>query len=80
TTGGGMTTLIERNTTSPTKRSEVVTTAEDNQPSVIIQVFQGEREFVRDNKSLGNCELTGLMPAPRGIPQIEVSFAIDANG
>ena len=80
TKGGVMTKIIERNTTLPTKRSEVFTTAEDNQPSVKIQVYQGEREFVHDNKSLGNFELTGLMPAPRGIPQIEVSFDIDANG
>jgi molecular chaperone DnaK len=75
-----MTKIIERNTTIPTKRSEVFTTAEDNQPSVMIQVYQGERDFARDNKSLGNFELTGLMPAPRGLPQVEVAFDIDANG
>jgi len=75
-----MTRIIDRNTTIPTKRSEVFTTAEDNQPSVMIQVYQGERDFARDNKSLGNFELTGLMPAPRGVPQIEVTFDIDANG
>jgi molecular chaperone DnaK len=80
TKGGVMTKIIERNTTIPTKRSEIFTTAEDNQPSVMVQVYQGEREFARDNKSLGNFELTGLMPAPRGVPQIEVTFDIDANG
>ena len=80
TKGGVMTKLIERNTAIPTKRSEVISTAEDNQPSVLIQVYQGEREFARDNKPLGTFELTGIAPAPRGVPQIEVSFDIDANG
>ena len=80
TKGGLFTKLIERNTAIPTKRSEVFSTAEDNQPSVLIQVFQGEREIAQHNKQLGTFELTGIAPAPRGVPQVEVTFDIDANG
>lgn len=80
TNGGILTKLIERNTAIPTKRSELFSTAADNQPSVLIQVYQGERSFARDNKLLGTFELSGIAPAPRGVPQIEVTFDIDANG
>ena len=80
TKGGIMTKLIDRNTAIPTKASEIFSTAEDGQPSVLIQVYQGEREFARDNKLLGTFELSGIAPAPRGVPQIEVTFDIDANG
>src|SRR4029077_501846 len=80
TKGGVMTKLIERNTTIPTRKSEVFSTAEDNQPSVEIHVLQGEREMALYNKSLGKFQLTGIPPAPRGIPQIEVTFDIDASG
>jgi molecular chaperone DnaK len=80
TLGGVMTKLIDRNTTIPTRKSEVFSTAEDNQPAVEVHVLQGEREFARDNKSLGHFRLEGIAPAPRGIPQIEVTFDIDANG
>jgi molecular chaperone DnaK len=80
TLGGVMTTLIERNTTIPAKKSEIFSTAADNQPSVDIHVLQGEREFAKDNRTLGQFQLTGLPAAPRGVPQIEVTFDIDANG
>ena len=80
TLGGVSTKLIEKNTTIPTKKSQVFSTAEDNQPAVSIRVLQGEREMAADNKILGNFELVGIPPAPRGTPQIEVTFDIDANG
>lgn len=80
TLGGVMTRLIERNTTIPTSKKETFSTAADNQTSVQIHVLQGEREFAKDNRTLGMFELAGIAPAPRGMPQIEVEFAIDANG
>ena len=80
TMGGVMTKMIERNTTIPTKKSQIFSTAADGQTSVEIHVLQGEREFVRDNKTLGRFMLDGIAPAPRGVPQIEVTFDIDANG
>ena len=80
TLGGVLTPLIERNTTIPTKKSQVFSTAADNQPAVTIAIFQGDRKMARDNKALGNFNLDGIPPAPRGVPQIEVTFDIDANG
>jgi molecular chaperone DnaK len=80
TLGGVMTVLIPRNTTIPTRKTETFSTAADNQPAVDIHVLQGEREFAKDNRTLGNFQLTGIPPAPRGVPQIEVTFDIDANG
>src|SRR3712207_6644729 len=80
TLGGVFTRLIDRNTTIPTRKSQVFSTAEDNQPAVTVRVFQGEREMAADNKLLGEFNLVGIPPAPRGMPQIEVTFDIDANG
>src|SRR5213075_2960895 len=80
TLGGVMTTLISRNTTIPSRKSEIFSTAADNQTSVEVHVLQGERQMARDNRTLGRFHLTGLPPAPRGVPQIEVAFDIDANG